>query len=169
MAISGDDWSQVFDGDETSILSNVDDALASLDSGIITTWNGARFDLPFIRDRADVLGIELGLVLEADLRSRSRHDPLPGHLGGYLATWHGHGHLDAYQVYRADVGAIVRLPCGLKNLARFVGMEPVEVDRELIHELAIDELHAYVASDAIATRELALRRWETAHRHIDLL
>ena len=61
----------------------------------------------------------------------------------------------------------MHLPCGLKTLARFMGLSPVEVDRERIHELSTDELHTYVASDAIITRELALRRWPTAAASID--
>lgn len=90
-------------------------------------------------------------------------------MGGYVASWYEHSHLDTYLVYRADVGAFMHIPCGLKSLARFTGLSPVEVDRERIHELTTEELHAYVASDAIMTRELTLRRWNTAKRSIDTL
>ncbi len=169
MALSGNGWATVFDGPETSILGDLDDAIRALTPGVIATWNGARFDLPFLEDRAVRAGIELGLQLFADPHYRSRHEPLPGHEGGYVATWYDHRHLDAYAVYRADVGAMMHLPCGLKSLAKFIGLSPVEVDRERIHDLTTQELHDYVASDAIMTRELALRRWNTAHRHIDLL
>ena len=62
--------------------------------------------------------------------------PLPGHSGAYRATWYGHGHLDAYRVYRGDVGRVLRISCSLKSIARLVGLAPVEVDRERIHELA---------------------------------
>ena len=62
---------------------------------------------------------------------------------------------------------MMHLPCGLKALARLMGLSPVEVDREAIHELSREELHDYVASDAIVTRLLALRRWETAKLSID--
>ena len=88
-------------------------------------------------------------------------------MGGYTASWYQHRHLDAYQVYRADVGASLGLPCGLKPLARMVGLSPVEVDRARIHELTDTELERYVASDAVLTRELALRRWTTARLSID--
>lgn len=159
----------MFDGDETTILHDLDAALSELPAGVIATWNGARFDLPFLADRAGLAGVTLGLKLQPDTFFRPRHEPLPGHAGGYVASWYEHAHLDAYQVYRGDVGAFVHLPCGLKKLARFVGLSPIEVDRERIHELSTDELHAYVASDAIVTRDLALRRWPTAHKHIDSL
>lgn len=167
IAVCGEGWSRVFDGDESDILVEVDRAIAALEPGVIVTWNGARFDLPFISDRARMTNTSLGLELTADLRSRSMHEPLPGHQGGYLATWHGHSHLDAYRVYRADVGASLGIPCGLKPLARLVGLDPIEVDRESIHDLSSEELNAYVASDAILTRALALRRWPTARRAID--
>ena len=173
MALSGDGWARVFDGTgeggEASILRDLDAALVELAPGVITTWNGARFDLPFLSDRAQRHGVSLGLVLEADPFSRSPHEPLPGHVGGYIASWYQHQHLDAYRVYRADVGAMMHLPCGLKALARLMGLSPVEVDREAIHELSREELHDYVASDAIITRLLALRRWETAKLSIDAL
>lgn len=136
---------------------------------MIVTWNGARFDLPFISDRAKRANISLGLELSENLRSQTRRDPLPGHCGGYFARWFNHRHLDAYAVYRADVGASLGIPCGLKALARFVGLEPVEVDRSQIHTLSQEDLDAYVASDAELTRELALRRWPTAVRAIDVV
>ena len=111
----------------------------------------------------------LGLQLAPDDRYRTSRDPLPGHEGGYRASWHHHRHLDAYSVYRADVGASLGIPCGLKPLARMLGFVPVEVDRGAIHALSTTELHDYVASDAVLTRELALRRWPTARRAIDRL
>ncbi len=169
VALSGNGWARVFDGPEADVLSRLDAAITNLDAGVITTWNGARFDLPFLSDRAKMAGITLGLRLAPDRHSRSKHAPLPGHDGGYIAEWYQHRHLDAYRVYRADVGAMMHLPCGLKDLSRFVGLSPVEVDRERIHELSRDELHDYVASDAVMTRELTLRRWATAAACIDSL
>ena len=149
------------------MLRRLDQHLAELPNGVIVTWNGSRFDLPFISDRARHLGLTLGLRLRPDHRYRSSRDPLPGHIGGYVASWHDHCHLDAYVVYRNDVGASLHLPCGLKPLARLVGLDPVEVDREAIHALSPAALAEYVASDAVLTRELALRRWPTASRSID--
>ncbi len=169
VAVSGDGWHDVLDGDETEILRELDQRLATLSNGVIVTWNGARFDLPFIADRARLRNVDLGLTLSADDRYRSSREPLPGHDGGYRAAWHGHDHLDAYNVYRADVGASLGIPCGLKSLARFLGFDPVEVDRETIHQLSTEALHEYVASDAIVTRELALHRWPTAVRATDRL
>ncbi len=167
VAVAGDGWAEVITGDEPALLQRLEAFVTGLASGVLVTWNGARFDLPFLADRARFRGVELGLQLMVDAGRRSHREPLPGHDGGYRAVWHGHRHLDAYQVYRADVGASLHLPCGLKPLARMVGLQPVEVDRAAIHSLEPAHLDAYVASDATLTRELALRRWRTARLAID--
>ena len=87
------------------------------------------------------------------------HEPLRGHRGAYRARWYGHGHLDAYRVYRGDVGRVLGVSCSLKSIARVVGLRPVEVDRERIHDLTPAALAAYVVSDARLARLLAERRW----------
>ena len=148
----------VFDGNEIEILVELEQTLAALTPGVLITWNGAGFDLPFLSDRAAICEVPLGLHLELDPTIPGRHEPLPGHLGAYRATWHQHRHLDAYQVFRADVGATVGLSCALKPLARFVGLPVVEVDRERIHELSDADRRAYVSSDAHLARALIRRR-----------
>lgn len=156
LSSAGDD--EVFDGPETAMLAAVDARLASLPPGVLATWNGAFFDLPFLADRAAHHGVELGLRLTLDPRIPSRREPLPGHRGAYRARWHGHHHLDAYQLYRADVGPVLGISCSLKVIARLVGLAPVEVDRARIHDLSPGALAAYVTSDARLTRLLAERR-----------
>ena len=173
VAVAGPEETLVFGGashhTEAELLASLDAYIAALEPGVLVTWNGARFDLPFLADRAETCEVRLGLQLVADRRTRTHRDPLPGHEGGYFARWHQHRHLDAYAVYRADVGASLGIPCGLKPLSRLFGLEPVEVDRENIHDLSPLELDAYVASDAVLTRELALRRWATAVHAVDVL
>ena len=167
VAVVGEDVSAVFDGDEAEILRSLEQLLAELPPGVLVTWNGSRFDLPFLSDRAALTGVELGLQLAPSPYRSSWHDPLPGHDGGYAASWDLHQHLDAYFVFRSDVGASMHLSCALKPLARMVGLRPVEVDRSQLHRLTAQEMHDYVASDAHVTRELALRRWPTAQNAID--
>jgi DNA polymerase elongation subunit (family B) len=158
VALSTPDGDDVFDGSEVGMLEAVDARLAGLEPGVLATWNGAFFDLPFLADRASHHGIALGLRLTLDPRITSRRDPLPGHLGAYRACWHGHRHLDAYQLYRSDVGHVLGVSCSLKAIARLVGLTPVEVDRARIHDLSPEALAAYVASDARLARLLAERR-----------
>jgi hypothetical protein len=52
-------------------------------------------------------------------------------------------------------------------MARFFGLEPVEVDRARIHDLPPASLCAYVASDAALARRLAALRWHAAVRYLD--
>ena len=167
VALSNDGFDEVFTGDEHVILHELDERLADVAPGVIATWNGAAFDLPFLADRAALHGINLGLRLKPDPGLHLDHDPLPGHHAAYRARWHGHGHVDAYRLYRADVGPALRVSCSLKSIARLVGFTPVDVDRTRIHDLSHEVLHAYAASDARLARVLTERRWPTAVRYID--
>ncbi|MGK2930424.1 MAG: 3'-5' exonuclease [Acidimicrobiales bacterium] len=167
IALSTGGVDELFEGPEDDLLLALDERLVDLEPGVLATWNGSAFDLPFIADRAARWRIRLGLQLVADPRIRHRHDPLPGHDHCYRAAWFGHSHLDAYRLYRDDVGPALRISCSLKSIARFVGLAPIEVDRERIHDLSREALHAYAASDARLARVLAERRWATAARRID--
>lgn len=163
------DIDELFEGPEDEILWGLDQRLAELPPGVLATWNGSAFDLPFIADRSALWGLPLGLRIEADPRIRHRHEPLPGHEHCYRAGWYDHGHVDAYRLYRDDVGPALRISCSLKSIARFVGLAPVEVDRTRIHDLEREALHAYASSDARLARVLSERRWSTASRRIDHL
>ena len=167
VALSNDGFDEVFTGDEDTILHELDARLAAVAPGVIATWNGAAFDLPFLADRAALHGIHLGLRLRADPGIALDHDPLPGHRSAYRARWHRHGHVDAYRLYRADVGPTLKVSCSLKSIARLVGFTPIDVDRTRIHDLSHEMLHAYAASDARLARVLTERRWGTASRFVD--
>jgi hypothetical protein len=166
VALSGPDGDEVYDGDESTLLTEVDARLAALAPGVLVTWNGGAFDLPFIADRAGQLGLDLGLVIRHDPTVSAR-DPLPGHPGSYRGRWYDHGHLDGYRLYRADVGRSLGISCGLKPMAKMVGLGPVEVDVTQLHLLSRDEVAAYVASDARMARALVTRRLPHALASID--
>ena len=168
VAVAGPDGVEVFeDTDEARLLDRLDWYLAALEPGVLTTWNGAAFDLPFLADRARRHGVRLGLQLWLDPGIRLRGGALPGHLGAYRATWHTHVHLDAYRVYRADVVPALGVSGGLKAIARVCGLAPIEVCTERLHELSSEQVRAYVASDAWCTRALVRRRWSSARGAID--
>ena len=57
VALSNDGFDEVFTGDEEAILHDLDARLAAVAPGVIATWNGAAFDLPFLADRAALHGI----------------------------------------------------------------------------------------------------------------
>ena len=151
-AVASDQHTTLFRGDEATILRALAEHLRNLPLGIITTWNGTAFDLPFLAERAQRLGIDVGL----DPAFASSDGSLENHVA---ATWFGHRHLDGYRLYRADVGRALPVSCGLKRMARLVGLDPVEVDTARIHELDPDLIDRYVASDAELARALLIRRW----------
>lgn len=169
VALSHQGFDEVFSGAEVDLLHDLDDRLADLEPGVLATWNGAAFDLPFLADRAERWGISLGLCVRHDPAITMVHDPLPGHPGSYRAAWHRHAHVDAYRLYRSDVGPALRMSCSLKSIARLVGLAPIEVDRTRVHDLSREALHAYAASDARLARVLTERRWATAARFVDRL
>ena len=129
VALSLPGTDEVYTGLEDGMLLDLDARLSSLPAGVIATWNGAAHDLPFIADRARLWGLRLGLTLQPD----------PGLAGHYRATWHRHGHVDAYRLYRDDV------------------------------DLSAEAEHAHAASDARLARVLTERRWTTAIRFVDRL
>lgn len=167
VAVSGpDDDVAVFDGDELDILAAVDRHVAGLPPGVLVTWNGAKFDLPFIHDRAARLGLPLGLRLSLDTAIPLGRGPLAGHTGAYRARWYHHSHLDAFRAF-ADIGGALAHSCSLKTMAKLFGLRPVQVDASRIHDLDRSTLLEYVASDATAARALAVMRLPQALRYLD--
>lgn len=166
---SANDGEVVLTGSEAGVLRALDQHLASADPGVVVTWNGSAFDLPFLATRAAVVGVALGLELAWDPAAyRLGRTPLPGHLGSYAATWYDHGHVDAYRAWRALLDP--ETSCGLKAVARAEGFDPVEVDDiTALHDVPLGELRRYVASDATLARRLAERRWRDVRRFIDHL
>jgi hypothetical protein len=167
VALSSPDDDETFTGTETDILSDLDRRISELPPGVLATWNGASFDLPFLADRARHHDLAFGLRLRLDRRIRLHHPPLPGHTGAYRGSWYSHGHVDAYRLYRGDVGPALRISCSLKSIARLVGLHAIEVDRTRMQDLSREALHAYAASDARLARVLTERRWSTASRFVD--
>jgi len=165
VALSGHTFDDLFIGDEADVLRSLDDRLASLPVGVVATWNGSAFDLPFLADRARILGVDLGLKLCLDRRLTLHRAPLPGHAGAYRASWHDHGHLDTFRIYGDDSTAAQRL--SLRTLGRFVGIGTHKVHPNRTHDLGNEALHACAPSDARLARVLAERRWPAAARMID--
>ncbi len=158
VAVATADDDIVLRGPEARLLTDLDDLLLGLPPGVLATWNGGRFDLPYLAARAARLGVPTGLRLEAEPR-----------IDGVRGAWYHHGHVDAYQLYRSDVGPALRVSCSLKSIARLAGLHPVEVDASKVHELSDIDLRTYVASDARCARELLLRRGVAALAAADRL
>ncbi len=153
---------EVFLGDEADILRRVDRRLRELPPGVVVTWNGCSFDLPFLAIRAAVcdtpLGLELWCRTGADADGSLPAVCWPPPPQGFGGRWAPHAHLDGYLTYRADVRRSLGLSCGLKAMSRLVGLQPVEVDYDQLHTLSDHDLAAYVASDARLACRLVQRR-----------
>ncbi len=165
-AVSTPDGDRVLLGEEAELLERLDGLLATLPPGLLVTWNGRCFDLPFVACRAATLGVSLQLELwrPGEPGGAAIWPPPPG---GYRGRWGAHGHLDGYGAFRADVRRVLGLSCGLKAMARLVGLTPVEVDYEQLHLVDPDELGAYVASDARLAAQLVRRRLPAVLASVD--
>jgi len=162
---SEDDDVVTFRGPEKPLLRALDRWLRARPRGVLVTWNGSGFALPFLVDRAKANRVKLGLRLRADPSLPHKHAPLRGHASPYRSTWHRHLHLDACCLYRT------LLPEGssgaLKSVARDAGLLVIEEDRARLHELPVGSLVRYVASDADLARQLAARVWLDAGEMLD--
>jgi DNA polymerase elongation subunit (family B) len=163
------DGDSVFTGSEKAVLRLLDDALRELEPGVLVTWNGSAFDLPFLADRARRHRVELGLELHWDpAAARPGRDPLPGHIGAFAARWWGHSHVDAYRAWRAMTPDPDE-SCALKAVARREGHPAIELDRAAMHEAPLATLQRYAVSDASLARTLAASRWSDVRSHVDHL
>lgn len=147
--------------EEALMLRNLDLLMMTLPSGVISTWNGAGFDIPFLYDRAKYHGLSWGLRPIADNRLKPYYATLPGHEFGYQATWRRNAGFAPHRFLDTSLSfadPVTRRPKGLKSTARLNGMNPIELDRARIHTYSPEERAEYVMSDVVATRTLQLMR-----------
>lgn len=162
------DWT--FTGDEPDLLGELDEVIADHRPGILVTWNGSGFVLPYLADRANIRGVRLGLRLAAEPRLRTRGETLVGHPSPYVAAWHGHRHLDAARLYRSGRRPLVEVTELLRSLgwhprARHAdGTGPADVPGgELTHAA----VHAFPTNDARLLRNMIEMRLPGVGRHVD--
>ena len=168
VALSSSDgaFSVVLDNpDESALLTELVKHVSQLsDDDMIVTWNGAGFDLPFLEVRAKTLGIDLPWSLWPSKRV-PKYAPVG--VAGPLRAAFGHvGHVDVAYMYK-DMAEAAGVQWALKPVSLLCGLEPVQVDREKIHELSPDELSAYVASDARCTAYLAFLQEDVLSSNLD--
>ncbi|RJL21237.1 hypothetical protein [Bailinhaonella thermotolerans] len=161
-SVATEDTTEVFDGAEADLLAHLDRFLRRLPNGLIATWNGAAFDLPYLTTRAGRARVSLGLSLVADRRLTPKYGFLEGHHTAYHGIWESavsssvpHVHLDIAYAYRRHAREH-EIPWSLKPVARSRGLDPVELDRERLHQYTPSQRAEYCASDAVITRQLAL-------------
>lgn len=170
VAVVGDDFEEVFEcdsvDDERLMLADLDMFLADLPPSFLVSWNGSVFDFPFLASRAAFHQLPIGLHLTHDDAIVPKYDPTPGFAGGVAVSWRNrtpvpHAHFDVAYLY-TQAAADAGVSWSLKPVARYFGLEPVEIDRTRIHEADPQLLRDYVLSDAACTRALAARLLATA-------
>ena len=139
------------DDGEARLLENLERTIAGLPAdATLVTWNGEGFDLPFLAERYEFHGVPTSL----QLRPRN----VIGKYGRprFEATWGGRPHVDIAYAYRSRAESL-GVEWSLKPLARALGHDPVEVDRngKAIENMPLRLLKAYAASDARVTATLA--------------
>lgn len=159
IGLSGRGFDQLYAGDEARMLRDLDHQLRELAPGVLATWNGSMFDLPYLARRAHLLSVDLDLVLVADPAAARGRRPLPGHPGGYRAAWGPHRHLDTFLTY----GDITPPAPWSSLIGRRRRRGLIADTGDLLNEA----LHAHAANDARLARVLTERRGIAALRSVD--
>lgn len=167
IALSGRKLDEVYVGPEAELIAALDARLAALEPGVIATWNGSTFDLPFVADRARILGLDLGLQLCLDRSLTMNRAPLPGHAGAYRAAWHRHTHIDTFRLYGHESPSSHWTSLRVIGRVLGLGVATSQDSARRTQALANEALHAHAPSDARLARVLAERRWSAAVRLID--
>src|SRR4029078_5112043 len=94
VSLSTEDETFTFTGPEPKLLRSLDERLRRMPRGVLVTWNGSGFDLPFLHDRALTRRGRVGVSLKPDASLPHKHAPLVGHELPYRARWHKHLHVD---------------------------------------------------------------------------
>jgi DNA polymerase elongation subunit (family B) len=155
----------VFRGDERAMLEATISLIANLPPGIVTTWNGSGFDLPFIAERCLRLRVDLPWELH-ETELPGKYSAIPGRAGRYRVSFGPHSHADIAWAYE-DHCREHNVRWSLKPLAHSLGIDAVEADRENAGSLPTAELLTYVASDAHVTARLATRLGPTLAQFTD--
>ena len=159
LSLATGDGGQVFNNaDEASMLVEFDAAVRGLPAGLLSTWNGTHFDLPFLDTRFEKARItEHGMMLEPTPQFPPKYELIPGHDSGYTCRWMSrtgtHVHLDIAYAFK-PIAERLGVTWGLKPVAEALGFHPVSLDRERLHEYTDADREEYALSDARVTRQL---------------
>lgn len=158
----GDGEGIYLDGDEEGMLLDLQRHLRRMPVGLIATWNGSVFDLPFLDYRYRAHGLTPPFELHLNAAITPKYEPLPGYQGGYTAVLDcnvpsmNHAHLDVAYALRSRLES-AGIGWRLKEAAHAAGIDMVTVDRTAIHTLSPSQQREYNLSDSRGTRELAVR------------
>jgi hypothetical protein len=147
---------------EQKLLDLFRDAVQALPAGIIGTWGGTHFDVPYLRTRMGITGCpEHGFTFTPTPEFAPKYQVLPGSDSGFTFT--ARSLVDGGLILHFDVAYACKphaerlgVPWRLKPFAEAIGLDVIELDRTRLHEYTEEERRAYNVSDARATREIIL-------------
>ncbi len=143
---------------EAQLISELNRLIKERDPDIVLTYNGDAFDLPYLKERAHVLGLKIPW-------GRDGSEPRIRRAGGGSTTVEivGRAHVDVFQIveFMANVGAINTFKLDLENVYKAVlGKEKVKIEhRDIAREWAegnLQRLATYNLQDSIACYELGM-------------
>ncbi|NPA76701.1 MAG: DNA polymerase [Candidatus Diapherotrites archaeon] len=143
---------------EEQIISELNRLIRENDPDIIFTYNGDAFDLPYLKERAHVLGLKIPW-------GRDGSEPRIRRSGGGNTTVEitGRAHVDVFQIiqFMAAVGAINTFKLDLENVYKTVlGREKVKIEHRDIAEVwrsgNLEDLALYNLQDSEACYELGM-------------
>lgn len=144
-------------GSEVAVLTALDQFLRDAPEGVVVTWNGANFDLPYLATRYERCGYGSALRIAPTDDRPPKYEPLPSRNPlGYIAAWGQHRHIDVAFAY-AEFAAAHDVKWSLKPVALAAGIDMVTVDASAVDSLSPAELRDYNVSDVIGTAALAAR------------
>ncbi len=161
LSLSTEAGDEVFsDADEADLLTAFDDAIYDLPPGLLLTWNGTHFDLPFLDTRFDRNGLlHHGFSFIPTPAYPPKYELLPGHDSGLTATYACktgvHAHLDIAYAAKA-IADREHIKWALKPVARALGIDMIELDRTHLERYSEEERRAYVGSDSRGTRQVGM-------------
>lgn len=165
IAVADHTGSAVFTGAEPDILADFRVWADTLPSGLLVSWNGSAFDIPYLITRYQINTLPHHWRARTHPGLACKYGPTPGWDGAVLATWNTttttHAHFDISGWYK-PVAEAAGITWGLKPVAEHIlEATPVTVDRTAMHTLTDQQLRDYGASDALITYQLALHALHT--------
>lgn len=133
--------------DERSIIDTFIDDVVRLDPDIIATYNGIKFDIPYILTRIEKLGIDAALL------SRTNEHPTPTDIGGRI-------HWDMWIDVEGDQTLLGLPNRKLKTIGNHFGWSDIiDIGRDALSNTSLlvgtSELDEYLTSDIHLTEKLS--------------